>query len=57
MMLLKACIMILSADVKETNGRNKFYDLNGVFDSGIGGAKRCTSANTGATLLEVLTTV
>ena len=38
MMLLKACIMILSADVKETNDRNKFYDLNRVFDSGIGGA-------------------
>lgn len=38
MMLLKACIMILSADVKETNDRNKFYDLNGACDSGIGGA-------------------
>lgn len=38
MMLLKACIMILSADARETDGRNKFYDLNGVCGSGIGGA-------------------
>lgn len=38
MMLLKACIMILSADARETDDRNKFYDLNGVCDSGIGGA-------------------
>ena len=38
MMLLKACIMILSVDARETDGRNKFYDLNGACDSRIGGA-------------------
>ena len=38
MMLLKACIMILSVDARETDDRNKFYDLNGACDSRIGGA-------------------
>lgn len=38
MMLLKVCIMILSADARENDGQNKFYDLNEACDSGIGGA-------------------